>query len=68
MAYAFRDQYGSMLCRDLLGLDGASDPVPTPRTEAFYQQRPCLGFVRFCAGMTEKYIENTPFDEKKTGI
>ena len=33
---------GSIICRELLGLDHKSDePTPEPRTEAYYKRRPC---------------------------
>lgn len=49
LAHRFQDVNGSMLCRELLHLSGESVPVPSPRTEAFYQQRPCPGIVKAAA-------------------
>ena len=37
---------GSIICRELLGLDHKSDePTPEPRTEAYYKRRPCANYV-----------------------
>lgn len=43
LAAAFREEHGSIICRELLGLpDGPSSPSPTPRTSDFYASRPCM--------------------------
>jgi len=55
----FREMYGSMICRELLGARRADDsPNPTPRDAAFYRTRPCARFVGACAEILEEYIEN----------
>lgn len=55
----FRDTYGSMICRELLGAKRAdSAPDPTPRDAEFYRTRPCARFVGACADILEEYIEN----------
>ena len=55
----FREMYGSMICRELLGARRADDsPNPTPRDAAFYRTRPCARFVGACAEILEGYIEN----------
>lgn len=43
LAARFREQHGTIICRELLGLRQGEKtaPSPTVRTEAFYQQRPC---------------------------
>lgn len=41
---------GSIICRELLGLDHKSDePTPEPRTEAYYKRRPCANYVASAA-------------------
>lgn len=46
LAAAFREQNGSIICRELLGLaQGASTPNPETRTPEFYQKRPCAALV-----------------------
>lgn len=55
LARRFKDQYGSILCRDLLQLtEQVSDPTPEVRTEAYYQRRPCIEYVRFAASLLDE--------------
>jgi C_GCAxxG_C_C family probable redox protein len=55
----FREMYGSIICRELLGAKRADDsPNPTPRDAEFYRTRPCARFVGACADILEGYIEN----------
>jgi C_GCAxxG_C_C family probable redox protein len=42
LAGEFREQNGSIVCRELLGLGAGPDvPVPEKRTESYYRKRPC---------------------------
>lgn len=42
LAGSFREENGSLVCRELLGLgSGPSEPVPERRTDAYYKKRPC---------------------------
>ena len=53
----FREMYGSIICRELLGAKRAeSSPNPTPRDAEFYRTRPCARFVGACADILEEYI------------
>ena len=56
-ADAFRAQYGSIVCRELLGLQGASAPTPAPRTNEYYKKRPCKELVELSAGLLGEFIE-----------
>ncbi len=50
---------GSMICRDLLGADGAGrDTAPTPdaRTDAYYNKRPCAELVGDAAEILEAWL------------
>ena len=41
---------GSIICRELLGLDHKSDsPTPEARTETYYKRRPCADYVASAA-------------------
>ena len=52
------EQGGALLCRELLGLgEGASDPWPAPRTEDYYDARPCPDFIACAASILEEYLE-----------
>ena len=59
MAAQFRTEAGSIICRDILK-NPPSDPSPTPRSDAFYQMRPCTRMVYLAAEILSHYIETTP--------
>lgn len=64
LAQKFKDENGSIVCRELLGLAQKTDtPVPEKRTEEYYKKRPCDELVAISAGIIEKYIE----EKEKTG-
>lgn len=62
MAGAFRKQYGSIVCRELLGLKtkGADSPVPEARTSAYYKKRPCPEMIAFAADLLDRYLKENP--------
>ena len=59
LAGKFREQVGSIVCRELLQ-NPPSDPNPTPRTEEFYKVRPCARFVVLAAQILDEYIAEHP--------
>lgn len=57
LADTFKSKYGTIICRELLDLpDGSDSPIPTKRSEAYYQSRPCENFVRFASEIIEQEI------------
>ncbi len=62
VAGQFRQLNGTIICRDLLGLDqpGASSPVPQERTSDYYATRPCPRLVEEAADILERYIAANP--------
>ena len=62
MAGEFREENGSIICRDLLN-NPASDPNPTPRTAEFYKKRPCRAMVESAAEIMEEFIRNHPIEK-----
>lgn len=57
-AERFSQETGSIICRDLLGLDKKKDnPTPEKRTEKYYDERPCKELVGLAAGILEEMIE-----------
>lgn len=62
LAGSFREENGSIICRELLGLEpGKTDkPVPEKRTEEYYKKRPCEAIVGMAAAIMEQYIEEHP--------
>lgn len=59
LAGKFREQAGSIVCREILK-NAPSDPKPTPRTEEFYKQRPCTRMVVLAAQILDEYIAQHP--------
>jgi len=56
MAKEFREKNGSIVCKELLGIDGDGNPVPSVRDSGFYQKRPCRQYVRDAAEILEKTL------------
>ena len=57
LAELFREENGSIICRELLGLKpdgGQESPVPESRTPQYYAKRPCVELVRCAAEILEK--------------
>lgn len=53
----FKAENGSIICRELLGLnEEKSDPSPEKRTQSYYKKRPCGELVKCAADIAEKYI------------
>lgn len=57
-AERFKEENGfdSIICRELLGLDGASRPVPAKRTDEYYKKRPCIELVGLSAGLLDEFM------------
>lgn len=55
LAEKFREQNGSIICRELLNLEGhgADSPVSEARTGEYYKKRPCAELVALAAGIIE---------------
>lgn len=61
LAQSFRQEFGSIICRDLLALPaGAQTPEPEQRTAGYYKRRPCRQCVAFAAGLLSDYIKQHP--------
>lgn len=59
LAETFRQHHGSIVCRELLGLDHKSDaPTPEARTRQYYAKRPCAQLVAEAAGILEEYLRS----------
>ena len=58
IAEQFRKTNPSIVCRELLGLSKATPQtsVPQPRTEAYYQKRPCVQIVEDAARAVEQVL------------
>lgn len=59
LAAKFKEENGSIICRELLGLGaGADNPTPEIRTAEYYKKRPCKELVAMAADILEEYINN----------
>lgn len=57
LALKFEEQYGSIVCREMLGLKVRHDtPQSAPRTSDFYKKRPCPELIGAAAEILEEYI------------
>lgn len=61
LAAKFKEMNGSIICRELLGLEGKdTSPSPSPRTEEYYKKRPCPDKIGIAARLMEEYIKEHP--------
>ena len=57
----FRERFGSIVCRELLGTKKATThPEPDPRTAEYYRTRPCARQVGVAAEILEAYMNIHP--------
>lgn len=58
VAGEFKDENGSVVCRELLGLtkSGFDNSQPEKRTDKYYKKRPCGELVKMSADILEKFI------------
>ena len=57
LAGQFREQNGTIICRELLALPaGASAPQSAPRDKAFYERRPCAELVKSAARILDEWL------------
>ena len=61
LAEAFKKEFGSLNCRDLLHLDTEMETSarPSERTSDYYEARPCERCVAFCASLAQKLIDDS---------
>lgn len=58
LAAKFKEQNGSIICRELLqGIESSTSPTPSERTETYYKKRPCVELVEDAVGIFEEYIK-----------
>ena len=56
LAEEFKNQNGSIICRDIVGDSVTSTPAPTERTAEFYKKRPCGEYVKMAADIVADYL------------
>lgn len=59
LAEKFKTIHNTIICRELLDLpEGADSPIPSKRTEQYYQERPCESFIKTAAEIIEQELLN----------
>ena len=61
MAAQFREQAGSIICREILK-NPPSDPNPSPRTAEYYAKRPCARMVLVAGQLMDAFIAEHPLE------
>ncbi len=57
LAKKFKETHGTIICRELLGLEeNAFSPNPSKRTKEYYQERPCEDFIRTATELVDEYL------------
>ncbi|MBQ4354351.1 MAG: C_GCAxxG_C_C family protein [Clostridia bacterium] len=57
MAARFREQNGSIICRELLeGVESSTDSEPSARTAEYYKKRPCAKISACAAAILDEII------------
>lgn len=59
LAEKFKQDNGSIICRELLGLQKANKEsyVPSERTKEYYKKRPCPELCKYAADILEDYLK-----------
>ena len=65
LADEFKQENGSIICRELLGLDENFKPKPPEaRTDSYYKKRPCGELCKCAADILGRYMDTHPAAEK----
>ena len=57
LAAKYKETTGSIICRELLGLEGKDTKAePSKRTDEYYKKRPCPEMIGLAAEIMEDYI------------
>ena len=66
LAADFTAEYGSIVCRELLGLsEKKQQPIPEERTPEYYKKRPCKEMIGRAAEILDAYIKQYPPHESE---
>lgn len=60
LAAKFKEDNGSIICRELLGLriKGKDTPEPSERTNEYYKARPCSELCRYAADTLDEFLKS----------
>lgn len=57
MAERFKKQFDTIVCRELLGIEGMEESAkPSVRTQQYYEERPCLKLIEAAAEIIEEML------------
>ncbi len=56
LAKQFKQKHGTIVCRELLGLDGEDNPIPSKRTSQYYAERPCGFFIKDACQILDDFM------------
>ena len=57
MADRFKKQFDTIICRELLGIEGMEESAkPSARTQQYYEERPCLKLIAAAADIIEEML------------
>lgn len=57
MAEKFKEQHDTIICRELLGIEGMEESAkPSERTPQYYEERPCLKVIATAARIVEEML------------
>lgn len=57
MSARFKEEYGTIICKELLGLDSVEESAkPSIRTPEFYEKRPCAKIIACAARIIEEEL------------
>ena len=56
LANEFKKKNGSIICRDLLGVDADDNPIPSKRTSQYYEERPCEELIADACKIIDEFI------------
>ena len=57
LADEFKKEHNTIICRELLELnEQVSSPIPSKRTEEYYQERPCARFIETACKLISKEL------------
>lgn len=60
LANEFKLKYGSIICRELIGLNIDRGPIPSERTPEYHKSRKCADKVYDVAVILQNYIDANP--------
>lgn len=56
LAQKFKEKHGTIICRELLGVDADDNPIPSDRTPEYYASRPCEKLIGDAAEIFAQYL------------